>query len=74
MAAAAEENQETLATLEMLNTGKTITEAMCDIGLIVDHLTYACSACGLLYATAAIQTHLSGRLRSDYIYPLYNSR
>jgi aldehyde dehydrogenase (NAD+) len=44
MAAAVEENQETLATLEVLDTGKTITEAMGDMGLIVDHLTYYAAA------------------------------
>jgi aldehyde dehydrogenase (NAD+) len=44
MAAAVEEHQETLATLEVLDTGKTITEAMGDIGLIVDHLTYYAAA------------------------------
>ncbi|MBP2251068.1 aldehyde dehydrogenase (NAD+) [Halarchaeum solikamskense] len=35
-----EENQETLAKLETLDTGKTVTEAMGDMGLVVDHLTY----------------------------------
>ena len=44
MAAAVEENQETLATLEVLDTGKTITEAMGDMGLVIDHLTYYAAA------------------------------
>ncbi|AZQ15998.1 aldehyde dehydrogenase [Halorubrum sp. PV6] len=44
MATAVEENQETLATLEVLDTGKTITEAMGDMRLIVDHLTYYAAA------------------------------
>lgn len=48
-----EENQETLATLEVLDTGKTITEAMGDMGLILDHLTY--------YAAAA--RHVNGETR-----------
>jgi aldehyde dehydrogenase (NAD+) len=39
-----EENQETLATLEVLDTGKTITEAMGDMGLVIDHLTYYAAA------------------------------
>ncbi|WP_340100008.1 aldehyde dehydrogenase family protein [Salinibaculum salinum] len=44
IAAAVEENQEALATLEVLDTGKTITEAMGDMGLVVDHLTYYAAA------------------------------
>ena len=44
MAAAVEENQETLATLEVLDTGKTIAEAMGDMGLVIDHLTYYAAA------------------------------
>lgn len=40
LARVVEENQETLAALEVLDTGKTITEAMGDMGLAVDHLTY----------------------------------
>jgi len=44
MAAAVEENQEALATLEVLDTGKTITEAMGDMGLVIDHLTYYAAA------------------------------
>jgi aldehyde dehydrogenase (NAD+) len=44
LAGAVEENQETLATLEVLDTGKTITEAMGDMGLVVDHLTYYAAA------------------------------
>lgn len=35
-----EENQKLLATLEVLDTGKTITEAMGDMNLVADHLTY----------------------------------
>jgi aldehyde dehydrogenase (NAD+) len=44
IAAAVEEHQETLATLEVLDTGKTITEAMGDMGLAIDHLTYYAAA------------------------------
>lgn len=44
MAATVEEHQETLATLEVLDTGKTITEAMGDMGLVTDHLTYYAAA------------------------------
>ncbi|WP_434531619.1 aldehyde dehydrogenase family protein (plasmid) [Haloarcula sp. NS06] len=44
MARAVEENQEMLATLEVLDTGKTITEAMGDMGLVIDHLTYYAAA------------------------------
>ncbi|WP_436348840.1 aldehyde dehydrogenase family protein [Natronorubrum sp. FCH18a] len=44
MAAVVEENQETLATLEVLDTGKTLTEAMGDMGLVIDHLTYYAAA------------------------------
>lgn len=44
IAGVVEENQQTLATLEVLDTGKTITEAMGDIGLALDHLTYYAAA------------------------------
>lgn len=44
MATIIEENQKLLATLEVLDTGKTITEATGDIELIVDHLTYYAAA------------------------------
>ncbi|MFC7132421.1 MULTISPECIES: aldehyde dehydrogenase family protein [Salinibaculum] len=44
LAATVEEHQETLATLEVLDTGKTITEAMGDMGLVIDHLTYYAAA------------------------------
>ncbi|WP_121822309.1 aldehyde dehydrogenase family protein [Halostella salina] len=44
MAAVVEDHQEELATLEVLDTGKTITEAMGDMGLVVDHLTYYAAA------------------------------
>ncbi|AAV48295.1 aldehyde dehydrogenase [Haloarcula marismortui ATCC 43049] len=44
MAHAVEENRKTLATLEVLDTGKTITEAMGDMGLVIDHLTYYAAA------------------------------
>ncbi|EMA37275.1 aldehyde dehydrogenase [Halococcus hamelinensis 100A6] len=39
-----QDNKETLATLEVLDTGKTITEAMGDMELVVDHLTYNAAA------------------------------
>lgn len=44
MAAVVEDHQKTLARLEVLDTGKTITEAMGDMALIVDHLTYYAAA------------------------------
>lgn len=40
LARTVEENQELLATLEVLDTGKTITEAVGDMSLITDHLSY----------------------------------
>ncbi|WP_408960557.1 aldehyde dehydrogenase family protein [Natrinema sp. 74] len=44
IADAVEANRETLATLEVLDTGKTITEAMGDIGVVLDHLRYNAAA------------------------------
>lgn len=40
IASRVEENKETLATIEVLDTGKTITEARGDVDLVVDHLNY----------------------------------
>jgi aldehyde dehydrogenase (NAD+) len=39
-----EEHSEELAMLEVLDTGKTITEALGDMELVVDHLTYNAAA------------------------------
>lgn len=44
MAGVVEDHQEELATLEVLDTGKTIAEAMGDMALVVDHLTYYAAA------------------------------
>ncbi len=66
MAHAVEENRKTLATLEVLDTGKTITEAMGDMGLVIDHLTYyAAAARNVNGETRRTTTSSTGRNRSS---------